>query len=149
MPARDLHHIALKTVDLDATVDFYCELMGARIVDRPPLDFPGAWLQFGETMIHLYAGSAARNDDGSFDSGAAAIDHVAFAASGFDEMREAIAGSGLDWRENDIPSIDLWQLFVHDPSGVMIELNFDAKAEPEGSAGPDLSRQYRAGEFRP
>jgi len=147
MPARDLHHIAIKTEDLDATVDFYCDLLGARVVDRPPFDFPGAWLQFGSTMIHLYAGHAARNSDGSFDRGGAAVDHVAFSASGFDEMRGIVAGSGKDWRENDIPSANLWQLFVHDPSGVLVELNFPINEEPAGSTGPDLSRQYRAGEF--
>ncbi len=147
MPAKDLHHIALKTGDLEATVAFYTELLGARIVDRPPFDFPGAWLQFGTTMMHLYSGWAAENKDGEVETGAAAIDHVALMASDFDGMRDTIANAGLDWRENDIPTAKLWQLFVHDPNGVLIELNFPTDGESASSKGPDPARIYRPGEF--
>ena len=147
MPAKDLHHIAIKTHDVDATVSFYTDLMGAHTVDRPPFDFPGAWLQFGGTMVHLYGGWAAENKDGAVDRGGAAIDHIALLASDFDGMRDTIQRAGLEWRENDIPTANLWQLFVHDPNGVLVELNFPIDQEAEGADGPDPERQYRAGEF--
>ena len=61
MPAIDLHHLAIKTDDLDATVAFWNGIVGSHSVERPDFDFPGAWLQFGTTMIHLYGGDAATN----------------------------------------------------------------------------------------
>ena len=61
MPAIDLHHLAIKTDDVDATVEFWNNVIGSHSVDRPDFGFPGAWLQFGETMIHLYGGETALN----------------------------------------------------------------------------------------
>lgn len=147
MPAIDLHHLAIKTDDIDATVNFWNEVIGSHSVRRPNFDFPGAWLQFGETMLHLYGGDAAKNKDSGYDRGSAAIDHVALSASGFDEMRALLTGKKLDWRQMNIPSFNLWQLFIHDPNGVLVELNFDATKEPEGSAGPDETNVYTPGNF--
>lgn len=147
MPATDLHHLAIKTHDVDATVAFWNNIVGSHSVDRPDFPFPGAWLQFGTTMIHLYGGDAAKNTDGGFDRGSAAIDHVALAATNFDEMRDLFTRRGLDWRQMDIPSFNLWQLFLHDPNGVLVELNFDATHEPSGSQGPDGTNVYDPGRF--
>ena len=47
----------------------------------------------------------------------------------------------------DIPDFKLWQLFVLDPSGVVIELNFEAEKEPEGSKGPTKRKLYEFGRF--
>ena len=84
MPAVDLHHLAIKTDDVDATVEFWNNVIGSHSVDRPDFGFPGAWLQFGETIIHLYGGESALNKGGGHDRGSAAIDHVALSARGFD-----------------------------------------------------------------
>ena len=147
MPATDLHHLAIKTNDVNATVEFYNEVIGSHSVKRPNFNFPGAWLQFGETMIHLYGGDAAKNKSGGHDVGSAAIDHIALSAHGFDEMRAVCEARNLEWRQFDIPSFNLWQLFVHDPNGVLVELNFDATKEPEGSNGPDETNRYEPSSF--
>jgi hypothetical protein len=39
-------------------------------------------------------------------------------------MRARIAGQGLEFRERQVPALALRQIFVSDPSGVTIELNF-------------------------
>ena len=147
MPATDLHHLAIKTHDVDATVTFWNEVIGSRSVDRPDFDFPGAWLQFGGTQIHLYGGDAALNAEGGHSRGSAAIDHVALSAKGFDEMRDMFVAKGLEWRQQDIGSFGIWQLFVHDPNGVLVELNFRIDSEPDGSAGPTKDNLYIPGTF--
>ena len=147
MPAIDLHHLAIKTDDVDATVEFWNDVIGSHSVDRPDFGFHGAWLQFGATMIHLYGGETALNKSGSYDRGSAAIDPVALSASGFDEMRRLFDEKKLEWRQMNIASFHLWQLFVHDPNGVLVELNFDARQEPSGSAGPDETNVYDPGNF--
>ena len=147
MPATDLHHLAIKTADVSATAAFWNNVLGSRTVDRPDFDFPGAWLQFGSTMIHLYGGHAATNRDGGHDRGAGAIDHVALSATGFDDMRQRLIAEQFDWRQNDIPSFGIWQLFVHDPNGILVELNFNSANEPGGSEGPGDGNLYVAGEF--
>ena len=136
MPLLDLHHVAIKTSDLDATERFYVDVLGMEKVDRPDFDFPGAWLQMGDTMFHLMAGYAGKDEQGNSPTGSAAVDHLAIRAEGFDEMRQRVINAGLSYRDNEISVFKLWQLFVDDPNGVRIELNFDASQEPQGSRGP-------------
>lgn len=137
MPLLDLHHVAVKTADLDATERFYVDVLGMRKVTRPDFDFPGAWLQMGSTMFHFMAGWAALDDDGKFRPGGAAVHHIALEARGFDDMKARLKEFGLPVSENDIPVPGIWQLFVQDPNGLTIEMNFDTGQEPEGSRGPE------------
>lgn len=149
MPLLDLHHVALKSADLEKTIAYYTDVMGMEQVARPQLSFPGAWLQMGSTMFHIYAGEPARTHDGDYNYTQlmSPVDHIALRATGFDEMRDKLKASGYPWRQNNIPDFKLWQLFAHDPSGVTIELNFEAEKEPEGSEGPTGENQYVEGEF--
>lgn len=114
---------------------------------RPALDFPGAWLAVpGEEtapLIHLYAGEAALEADGSAARGSGAIDHVSIVASDFPALLGKCEALGLPWRANVLAEIGLWQLFVHDPSGVMLELTFDARQEAGGEPVVPPERQYR------
>ena len=47
MPLHGLHHYTLRPVDLEATKDFYVDLLGLEVGHRPPLAFPGYWLYTG------------------------------------------------------------------------------------------------------
>ncbi len=147
MPLLDLHHVAIKSKDLAATEKFYTKVLGMKKVARPEFAFPGVWLQMGETMFHIYGGSAAKTHAGDYeyDQGVAPIDHVALRAKGFDKMKEVCKKHRCTWRQNDIRDFKLWQLFVLDPSGVIVELNFDTTKEPRGSKGPNGRNQFDAG----
>jgi hypothetical protein len=105
------------------------------------------WLQMGETMFHIYGGDAAKTHAGDYkyDQGVAPIDHVALRAKGFDKMKEVCKKNRCTWRQFDIPDFKLWQLFLQDPSGVIVELNFDATKEPRGSKGPNGRNLFDAG----
>jgi hypothetical protein len=71
-----------------------------------------------------------------------AIDHIAIKATGFDEFKKKAVELGLDWRQTILADAGLWQLFVMDPSGVIIELNFSIKDEPPNSVGPGPDKRY-------
>ena len=145
-----LFHVAIKTADLDKTVRFYKQVLGCREAPRPDLGFPGAWLAVptpaGEAIFHIYGGGPARERDGSHAHGTGAIDHVSLTAVGFHDMLGRIKAAGLPWREAIVPGVGLWQIFVMDPSGVQLEIIFDAAAE--GGPEPDETpgRRYRPGE---
>ena len=145
-----LFHTAIKTGDLDATVRFYTEVLGMIVAERPPIGFPGAWLKpaqpGADAIIHVYAGDAAREPDGSLQSGSGAIDHVSVVCQGYSEFRERFKKFGLEWRENLVPATPLWQLFVYDPNGVQLELTFHAAAEPEAPPVIPPERLYQARE---
>jgi len=52
------------------------------------------------------------------------VHHVALDCSGFAAMEERLAALGLPYRTNHVAAVDLRQIFVRDPGGVLIELNF-------------------------
>ena len=42
-------------------------------------------------------------------------------------MKARLEKAGLKYGENDVPDFKIKQLFVHDPDGVKVELNFVAE----------------------
>jgi catechol 2,3-dioxygenase-like lactoylglutathione lyase family enzyme len=145
-----LFHTAIRTADLDATVRFYTEALGMIVAERPPIGFPGAWLkpaQAGaDAIVHIYAGDAAREADGSVRTGTGAIDHISVVCQGYDEFRARFEKLGLPYRENLVPATPLWQLFIHDPNGIQLELTFHAAAEPQAEPKIPPARLYKARE---
>jgi catechol 2,3-dioxygenase-like lactoylglutathione lyase family enzyme len=146
MQVTGLFHVAIKTNDLDATVKFYTDVLGMKLVHRPDFGFPGAWIAAGDDVpiIHIYAGGPALVD-GKTPYGTGSLDHVSLTIKGWDECLDRVKRLGYDWRASIVPGTTLWQIFVHDPSGVMMELTFDGKAENRPVPEIPPERQYQAG----
>jgi catechol 2,3-dioxygenase-like lactoylglutathione lyase family enzyme len=115
-----LDHVTIQAGDLDASVAFYEGVLGLARGPRPPFRFPGAWLYLTERpVIHLIGGRGRV-------AGTGAIDHLAFHARDVDATRTRLRRMGVAFEERVVPGQGLIQLFVRDPDGVRIELNFDA-----------------------
>jgi catechol 2,3-dioxygenase-like lactoylglutathione lyase family enzyme len=149
-----LAHVAIKARDVQATQRFYIEVLDLTLDRRPEIGFPGIWLKTrhaqSAALLHIYAGDAALEPDGSFASGTGAIDHISIAAQGYPQFQERFRRFGLQWRENIVPESRLWQLFVYDPSAVLLELTFLAAAETveEIKVMPELRYSPRENFFR-
>lgn len=145
MLVNALFHIAIKSPNIEATRDFYCNILGMTLADRPPLDFPGYWIQSplpgGLALFHIYGGDAALENDGTMATGAGVIDHVSVTCQGYYEMKQRMDKHNLAYRENVLPTIRLWQLFVYDPSGVLLELSFSQDAE--SGEVPEFSKEMQ------
>jgi catechol 2,3-dioxygenase-like lactoylglutathione lyase family enzyme len=132
MPLLRLEHYLVLSDDIDATRDFYCDVLGMREGFRPKLDFPGYWLYVGDVpSIHIaeWESYAVWTKEvgipiSSRAKSTGAVDHIAFNASGFDEVRARLQARGIEINENLLDEIGLRQLFIYDPNGVPIELNF-------------------------
>lgn len=149
MPIQRLDHLAVRTPDLAASLQFYTKIMGFEAGFRPPFDFPGYWLYNGNPypasngVVHLI-GIDPDNPDGlskylgdrdpESALGTGFIDHIAYAATGVDDMRARLKEHNLPWREREVPSLKILQLFLEDPSGVTIELNYPASEGPARQA---------------
>lgn len=140
MPIGKLAHFSIRTADIDASRRFYVEVCGFKEGFRPPFKFPGLWLYRGGDeadfgVVHII-GIDRDDPDGLNDylgdkaedslHGSAAVDHLAFLATDLVEMHRRLNAAGLEFRERTVPSLGLHQVFVEDPSGVTIELNFPA-----------------------
>jgi catechol 2,3-dioxygenase-like lactoylglutathione lyase family enzyme len=136
-----LNHFSIRTVDLDACERFYCGLLGLKKGPRPPFPFPGLWLYAGETdrydnaAVHIIG--IDRNDpeglkkylgdrDETGLAGSGAVDHVAFFATGLKETLDKLRANGIEGRERTVPLLGLHQVFIDDPNGIVVELNFPA-----------------------
>ena len=138
-----LDHCNIRTFDLDATIRFYTDIVDLKDGDFPGSRSMGAWLYDASNrpILHVIAidpndpqavlgrvrdrlGDLAGSLELSTLSGGGAIDHIAFECTDYDEMQGKLAAHGLKFTSNDVPSIKLRQLFVNDPNGVTLELNF-------------------------
>jgi hypothetical protein len=66
--------------------------------------------------------------------GSGAVDHVAFFATGLVAMRAHLRQLGVSARERTVPNIGLHQLFLDDPNGVVVELNYPAAEQAAAGA---------------
>ena len=132
MPLIKMEHYLVLTGDIDATRDFYRDVLGMTVGFRPPLGFPGYWLYVGDTpCIHIAewktytVHSNVRGIPVSTKApGTGPIDHIAFNGSEFDDVVANLKRHGVQYGLNAVPDTGLRQLFLRDPNGVKIEINF-------------------------
>jgi catechol 2,3-dioxygenase-like lactoylglutathione lyase family enzyme len=132
MPVTQLEHFLVVSEALETTRNFYSEILGLRVGERPDLGFAGYWLYAGDVAcLHLadrasYSSYKARVGtpvpQQTVDTGS--IDHIAFNATDFDATVARLEQRGLPYRLNRIDAIGLRQLFIQDPNAVTLELNF-------------------------
>ncbi len=138
MPVRKLAHYAVRAQDLEASRRFYEDVLQFRVGFRPPFAFPGVWLYLGEDeselgVVHLIGSAApeALNDylgvrHNAGQGSAGPIDHIAFLAEDWPALRNRCVAAGAAYIERSVPELNLRQVFLTDPSGVTVELNFSA-----------------------
>jgi catechol 2,3-dioxygenase-like lactoylglutathione lyase family enzyme len=131
-----MQHYMVLAKDLEKTRAFYCDVLGLHTGPRPPFKFNGLWIYAGEVAcIHVAERASydatSRTDanpaDGN-DHGSGSVDHIAFAATDFDELVERFDRHGVRYRVTRVPGKDLRQLFVFDPDGIQIEINVRSQA---------------------
>lgn len=135
MPISHLDHFLVQTDDIERTCDWYVRVLGFRIGPSPEFRFPVKWLYLGERdVIHVCEGGADVSEarkrylgQQSADlHGSGVIDHVAFRCTGLDEMLARLTAAGVEFNERQVDDQALYQLFLLDPNGVKVELNFAA-----------------------
>ena len=129
MPVEALDHVNIATTDLDRSELFYRELLDleSRAVPPPLTHATARWMfdTNGKAVLHLNSIDYHRQFDRDMKPGpTGALHHVALRCRGHDETLEKIERRGLDHQLNDVTAIGLRQIFVHDPDGVLLELNF-------------------------
>jgi len=125
-----LDHVNIQSLDIQATVKFYAEVLDLEARNPPPPLDPKyvQWMYDadGRAIFHLTSPGSIMGDavktELSRDTGP--LHHVALSCSGHDAMVERLTSLGLEHRVNFIEAIDLRQIFVHDPNGVLLELNY-------------------------
>ena len=128
MRVEGLNHVNTIAADISATVRFYETVLGmeAREIPNVPAGFDGRWIfdRQGQPIIHVQAHNPERHGPLADPRSTGMIDHVALTCAGFDSMLSRCSELGLAHRVNDRQFGNLRQIFVTDPDGVVLELNF-------------------------
>ena len=121
MHINGIDHFNIRTRDLDRLCEFYTKVLALEIGDRPPFDSPGVWLYAGGHPI-LHVGIA--EDSGADVDNTLPLDHIALETEGLMDAVARLEEAGIDYRMVDVPGRAMKQIFVRDPDGVALELNF-------------------------
>ena len=102
--------------------DFYCDVVGLSEGFRPAFDRFGYWLYIGDKdVLHLITpkeGDVRSQQKSSFD-------HVAFKTANYQDVLKKLKLLNISFEERPIPGMTAHQIFLRDPAGNRVELNFD------------------------
>lgn len=115
-----LDHVNVRCSNLAETKSFFEVVVGLTEGDRPDFPFPGHWLYSGgQAVVHLVEQKLSGEPGGK-----GTVDHFAFRGGDYDAQKAAIEGSNLPFFENDVPGLNMRQIFVTGPDDVVVELQF-------------------------
>lgn len=125
MTIQSLDHVNIRVKDPALTIAFFTDVLGMRISPER-----SSWLTdaAGNPVVHVgniegpYPTDQWRPFKEGHDGGS--VHHVAMSCSGFDAVRARLRERGLDHYVNEMQAINFRQIFVAEPGGVLLELNF-------------------------
>lgn len=128
MAIRGLNHINIRAEQplLDHLRDFYRDVLGLEEGYRPPFAAAGYWLYAaGMPVLHLYEAAPGQNRP---ETTRGPIDHFAFDCSDLDAMTARLTGAAVAHTVKHLPEAGNRQIFLFDPAGNRVELQFEPPA---------------------
>ena len=120
MTIRGIDHINISTDRLAETCAFFKDVLGFTDGFRPAFPFGGAWLYQGDqALVHLI-----EKDKAHVPSYQASLDHFAFVIDDYEGLQARLDAKGIEYRALNTPGTTIRQMFLTDPNGVTIELNW-------------------------
>ena len=102
--------------------DFYCNVIGLTEGFRPPFERFGFWLYIGnKDVLHLV--TPKEGDERS--SQKSSFDHIAFKTHNYEGVLKKLQSLNISFEEKLIPFMTAYQIFLRDPAGNRVELNFE------------------------
>ena len=117
MPAQ-INHVSVNALDLDESVRFYVDLLGAELLPTPNFGIPVQWLGLGRTQLHLFERDLTPTSHHHLGITVDDIEPAYRAAERHDAFDDEAFGNRLV----ELPG-DVVQLYVRDPAGNLVELD--------------------------
>ncbi len=124
MSVRGLNHVNIRTTDIAATVRFYTDILGLRYDGAEEVNgFPRNWLldQRNKPIIHLRELAPEGNTRGP-------VDHVAIDCDDMASVILRLEQAQIEFAMINTLVDGVTQVFIKDPNGVTLELNFVTQA---------------------
>ena len=126
LQVKTFDHITLIVADLEATRNFYVNLLGMQERPRPAFDFDGAWFEIDTVQIHATVASDLAGMAGWGDRKVKSISrghHFAFQVDDVNAAHEEVKSLGIKVGDGPKTRPDgAFQLYIYDPDGHLVEL---------------------------
>jgi len=152
MPLAFIEHFLIQSADIEATKDWWVNVLGLRVGPHPDFKFPVYWLYAGDRdVLHLTQGGAAVSDNrmkylgqtSQATQGSGVVDHIGFRCTGLHDMIDHLSKLKVEFKERQVDDQGLYQLFLFDPNGVKVELNFEV-SEVKGRKAQVMASEMAA-----
>jgi catechol 2,3-dioxygenase-like lactoylglutathione lyase family enzyme len=117
-----INHVSVNALDLQESVDFYVDLLGAERIATPNFGLPVQWLALGRTQLHLFEKNMTPTSHHHLGITVDDLEPVYRAA----ERRNAFDRDAFGNHLVELPG-DLIQLYVRDPAGNLVEIDQTGK----------------------
>ena len=102
--------------------NFYCDVVGLTEGFRPAFERFGFWLYINDKdVLHLI--TPKEGDGRSIQK--SSFDHVAFKTGDYLGVLKKLKSLNISFEEKPIPGMTAHQIFLRDPAGNRVELNFE------------------------
>ena len=133
MRATGINHVSIAARDLEESTQFYETVFAMERIATPLFETPVQWLRVGDLQLHLFL-----EENGT----APARHHLGITIDDFDAAYRAISAlASAEWGAElvELPSGQV-QLYVRDPAGNLIELNWPDVETLDRARYPELRR---------
>ena len=135
MRATGFNHVSIHADDLEESVRFYVEVLGMERIPTYNFAFPVQYLRLGDLQLHIF----------ERDSPAPAFHHIGINVDQFEDAYERAKELSIQERESffedmyELPDGSV-QMYVRDPAGNLIELDWPDVTTLDRSRLPELKR---------
>jgi catechol 2,3-dioxygenase-like lactoylglutathione lyase family enzyme len=113
-----LNHVSVNARDLDESIAFYVDVLGAEPLPSPNFGIPVRWLALGRTQLHLFQRDLEPSPQHHFAVGVDEIEPIYRAGQRRDAFEHETFGHHLI----ELPG-DMVQLYLRDPVGNLLEVD--------------------------
>jgi catechol 2,3-dioxygenase-like lactoylglutathione lyase family enzyme len=113
-----LNHVSVNARDLQESIDFYVELLGAVPIPTPNFGIPVQWLALGRTQLHLFERELQPTSHHHFAITVEDLEPIYRTAERHGAFDRDAFGNHLV----ELPG-DIVQLYLRDPAGNLLELD--------------------------
>ena len=136
MRATGFNHVSVHATDLDESARFYREVFGMEELPTPNFPFPVRWLRMGDLQLHLF------QSDGPAPRG----HHFGMNVDDFEAAYLKVMELGIREKEGFFSNVyelpdGAVQLYIRDPAGNMVEINWPDVSTIDRSVVPDIIPQ--------
>jgi catechol 2,3-dioxygenase-like lactoylglutathione lyase family enzyme len=113
-----INHVSVSALNLQESVSFYVELLGAVPIPNPNFGVPVAWMSLGRTQLHLFERDVQPTSHHHFAVTVDDLEPVYRAA----ERRGAFDRTAFGNHLVELPG-NVVQLYLRDPAGNLVEVD--------------------------